>query len=207
MHPTHLAVSESANTAPRPSRFHAVAWRWHFYAGLYVVPFLLMLAITGAVMVFFTGFQTRLGFPVHVTPQAVVLPVSAQAQAAQDHLPQATLTTYTAPKTADVASWFVMKQDGATHAVAVNPFTAEVMKVVDKDHTVFAWAEAIHGTLLLGPVGDALIEIAAGLAIVLLACTCGGPVAAPAGPRCWCPTCARVVACGGVRCTPAWASG
>jgi uncharacterized iron-regulated membrane protein len=161
------AVREPAG-ALKPSRFHATAWRWHFYAGIYVVPFLLMLAITGAVMVFFTGFQTRLGFPVHVTPQAVVLPVSAQAQAAQDHLPQATLTTYTAPRTADVASWFVMKQDGATYAVAINPYTAEVMKVVDKDHTVFAWAEAIHGTLLIGPVGDALIEIAAGLAIVLL---------------------------------------
>jgi uncharacterized iron-regulated membrane protein len=43
------------------SRFHAVAWRWHFCAGLYVVPFLLMLALTGLVMVLFTGFQTRLG--------------------------------------------------------------------------------------------------------------------------------------------------
>ena len=65
--------ASNSDAGTRPSRlpaFHAVAWRWHFYAGLYVVPFLLMLAITGAVMVFFTGFQTRLGFPVRVTPQA-----------------------------------------------------------------------------------------------------------------------------------------
>jgi len=47
--------------ASRLPRFYAVAWRWHFYAGLYVVPFLLMLALTGLVMVFFTGFQDRLG--------------------------------------------------------------------------------------------------------------------------------------------------
>lgn len=154
------------NTAPAP--FHPVAWRWHFYAGLYVVPFLLMLAITGAVMVFFTGFETRLGMTVNVAPQGVVQPVSLQAQAARRHLPQATLATYTAPENADVASWFVMKQDGATHAVAINPYTAKVLKLVDKDNTVFAWAESIHGTLLIGALGDALIEIAAGLSIVLL---------------------------------------
>ena len=168
MNPSSLTAASVPAVAAKYSRFHATAWRWHFYAGLYVVPFLLMLAITGAVMVFFTGFQTRLGFPVTVAPQAVVLPVSEQAQAALNRLPQAVLATYTAPKMPDVASWFVVKQDGATHAVAVNPFTAEVLKVVDKDNTVFAWAEAIHGTLLLGPVGDALIEIAAGLGIVLL---------------------------------------
>eukprot|EP01036_Dinobryon_divergens_P019290 gene19290-26314_t len=107
MHPTHTAVSESAHTAPRPSRFHAVAWRWHFYAGLYVVPFLLMLAITGAVMVFFTGFQTRLGFTVHVAPQAVTLPVSAQADAVLALRSQATLREYIAPRAPDEASWFV----------------------------------------------------------------------------------------------------
>jgi len=54
----------------RDSRFYATAWSWQFYAGLYVVPFLLMLAITGSVMVFFTGFHSRLGLLVHVAPQA-----------------------------------------------------------------------------------------------------------------------------------------
>ena len=27
--------------------FYIAAWRWHFYAGLYVAPFLVMLAVTG----------------------------------------------------------------------------------------------------------------------------------------------------------------
>ena len=53
---------------PADSRFYAVAWRWHFYSGLYVVPFLMMLALTGLVMVFFTGFQSRLGALVYVNP-------------------------------------------------------------------------------------------------------------------------------------------
>ncbi len=161
--------ADSAQPTTRStSRLYAIAWRWHFYAGLYVVPFLFMLAITGLVMVFFTGFQTRLGLVVNVAPQAQTATVVQQADAALAHLPGATLKEYMAPKHADVASWFVVSHNGATEAVAVNPYTAEVLKVVDKDNTVFAWAERIHGSLLLGDVGDRLIEIAAGLSVVMV---------------------------------------
>lgn len=162
--------ASAADAGTQPSRFHAVAWRWHFYAGLYVVPFLLMLALTGLVMVFFTGFQTRLGpvVTVNVMDHAP-LPVSAQAQAVLDLRSQATLREYIAPAAPERASWFVVARDGVNEAVAVDPYTAQVLQLVDKDRTWFAWAEKIHGTLLLGDVGDRLIEIAAGFAIVMIA--------------------------------------
>jgi len=164
------ASATDAGTKPSlHSGFHAVAWRWHFYAGLYVVPFLLMLALSGLVMVFFTGFQTRLGPVVTVNPvDRAPLPVSVQAQAALELRSNAALREYIAPATPDRASWFVVARDGTTEAVAVDPYTAQVLQLVDKDHTWFAWAEKIHGTLLLGDVGDRLIEIAAGLAIVMI---------------------------------------
>jgi len=158
----------SADGRVKPGRFHAVAWRWHFYSGLYVVPFLLMLAITGLVMVFFTGFQTRLGMTTHVMPGNKIEAVTVQAQAVLKKFPQASLKEYVAPKSNDVASWFIVANGGSTEAVAVNPYTAEVIKVVDKESTVYAWAEKIHGTLLIGDVGDRLIEVAAGLGIVML---------------------------------------
>lgn len=161
--------ASAADAGTRPSRFHAVAWRWHFYAGLYVVPFLLMLAITGLVMVFFTGFQTRFGPAVTVSvSDHAPLPVSAQAQAALELRSQAALREYIAPPADDRASWFVVVRDGITEAVAVDPYTAQVLQLVDKEKMVFAWAEKIHGTLLLGDVGDRLIEVAAGLGIVMI---------------------------------------
>jgi hypothetical protein len=157
-------VSDMTSTnAPVPARkpgassFYAIAWRWHFYAGLYVVPFLVMLALTGLVMVFFTGFQTRLGMTPYVTPAHQVQAVTVQAQAALAHLPGATLKEYIAPKAPDVASWFVLNHAGSTQAVAVDPYTAQVLKAVDKENTVFAWAEKIHGTLLLGEGGERFI--------------------------------------------------
>jgi len=153
---------------PSGSRFYAIAWRWHFYSGLYVVPFLIMLAITGLVMVYFTGFQSRRGALVHVAPETNIQAVTVQAKAVLNHLPGATLKEYIAPKASNLASWFVVSHDGITDAVAVNPYSAAVLKVVDKDNTVFNWAEKIHGKLLMGDLGSRFIEVAAGLGIVMI---------------------------------------
>lgn len=165
-------MASSNSFAPaRPagtSRFYAVTWRWHFYAGLYVVPFLLMLAVTGMVMVYFTGFQNRLGNIVHVTPQAKPLQLSAQAEIAMEGMAGAPLKEYIAPKSPDVAAWFLFGRGEGTDAVAVDPYTGEVLKVVDKDATVFAIAEKIHGKLLLGETGSYFVEVAAGLGIVMV---------------------------------------
>jgi uncharacterized iron-regulated membrane protein len=161
-------LSSAPLRANNVSRFYAIAWRWHFYAGLYVVPFLVMLSLTGLAMVFFTGFQTRLGMTVYVTPQSQVQPVTVQAKAALDSVPGAALNEYIAPPTREVASWFAVTHSGATEMVAVDPYTSAVLNTVNKDHTVFAWANKIHGTLLIGDVGDRLVEIAAGLGIVML---------------------------------------
>lgn len=62
----------------------------------------------------------------------------------------------------------MVSHDDVTDAVAVNPYTAEVLKVVNKDTTIFAWAQKIHGKLLLGDTGGYFVEVAAGLGIVMI---------------------------------------
>jgi uncharacterized iron-regulated membrane protein len=164
-------MSSSASAPVRASsssRFYAAAWRWHFYSGLFVVPFLTILAVTGLVMVYFTGFQSRLGNLVYVQPQNTIQAVTAQASAVLNEFPGATLKEYIAPKEKDVSAWFVVTRNRATEAVAVDPYTARVLKAVDKESTIFAWAEKIHGTLLIGDAGDRLLEVAAGLGIVMI---------------------------------------
>ncbi len=37
-------------TAGRARRFHAAVWRWHFYAGIAVLPFIVLLAASGLAM-------------------------------------------------------------------------------------------------------------------------------------------------------------
>jgi len=38
-------------TTPNIS-FYNLAWRWHFYAGLFVIPFLILLSVTGIIYLF-----------------------------------------------------------------------------------------------------------------------------------------------------------
>ncbi|MBX3610731.1 MAG: PepSY domain-containing protein [Hydrogenophaga sp.] len=171
-----------ARVQPR-FNWYALAWRLHAYAGLLVLPFLLTLAITGAVMVFFTGFQTRLGVNPTVEPLPTVQAVSAQAQAALAVVPEGRLQTYVAPRAADRAAWFVIARGDDTLAVAVDPYRATVLRTVDKGRTAFAWAERIHGTLLIGDMGDRLIEIAAWGALLML--LTGAVLWWPRGPQRW----------------------
>ena len=37
------------------TNFYNLAWRWHFYAGLFVAPFMILLAITGIIYLFTGG--------------------------------------------------------------------------------------------------------------------------------------------------------
>lgn len=165
---SYVPPQAAAPRAPATSRFYATAWRWHFYSGLFVVPFLMMLAITGLVMVYFTGFQSRLGNLIHVQPQAVAQTISQQAQAVLAQFPDMQLKEHIAPKSPDLVAWFMIGKVEATDAIAVDPYTGKVVQVVDKGNTVFAWADQIHGTLLLGDTGKAVIEVAAGLAVVMV---------------------------------------
>ena len=156
-----------ASAGAKPSAFYFRAWRWHFYSGLFVVPFLLTLALTGLVMVYFTGFQSRLGDLVYVQPQSTVQAVTTQTKAVYAQFPEAKLKEYIAPKSQDLAAWFIVARGDATDAVAVDPYTATVIKSVDVNGTGFAWARKIHASLLLGDTGKRIMEVAAGLGIVM----------------------------------------
>lgn len=150
------------------STFYRAAWRWHFYAGLYVVPFLLMLAITGLIMVYSNSIETRFGAKHFVATDGEAQSVTAQAKAAETAIPGGKLVMYVAPGTPDRSSIFAVESGGIQNIVAVDPHSAKVLGSLVKDDTWFYWANKIHGSFFMGAFGDRLIEIAAGLGIVLV---------------------------------------
>ncbi|QTG90746.1 PepSY domain-containing protein, partial [Vibrio furnissii] len=46
------ASKPQPDSASRGKSLYFLTWRWHFYAGLFVVPFMLILSLTGLVMLF-----------------------------------------------------------------------------------------------------------------------------------------------------------
>ena len=161
------AVSLSTGTVTR-RRFYRAVWRWHFYAGLVVVPFLTILALTGVVMLYGNSIETALGARYFVAPGGERASLAAQAQAAVASVPGGQLKLEVDPALPDRATVFVVASAGKDIVVSVDPHGPRVVDTIVKDDTWYAWANRIHGTLLLGTIGDRIQEIVAGLGIVLL---------------------------------------
>jgi uncharacterized iron-regulated membrane protein len=158
----------SAQSAGLARRFYITAWRWHFYAGLYVAPFLIMLAVTGLIMLWTATIYGRDGEKTYVVePQSTVAAVSAQAEAAVGEV-AGQIVQYIAPRTPEQASLFRVNQGESSFMVAVDPYTTKVLGHWDRRNGLYDLADSIHGTLLIGDLGDRLIEIAAGFGIVLV---------------------------------------
>lgn len=150
-------------------RFYNTAWRWHFYAGLYVAPFLIMLAVTGLIMLWSAVLVGRDGEKAFtVTPAASQVLVSQQAEAALAAVPGSSLVQYIAPRTPEGAAVFRVAAGEASSMVAVDPYTGQALGSWERRNGLYDLADMIHGTLLIGDIGDRLIEIAAGFGVVLI---------------------------------------
>lgn len=162
-------MSDTSSAPVGVNKLYFAAWRWHFYTGVFVIPFLIMLALTGGYMMIYNDLGNELGMAPDVVVSGPALPISVQGQAAVDAVPGGSLVTYIAPEAANRPAYFELQKGDAYIAVAVDPFTGKVLNAQDESTTGRALAERIHGTLLIGVTGDRLIEVAASLSMVLLA--------------------------------------
>jgi len=163
-------TSPNSEALARSKSRYFLTWRWHFYAGLFVIPFMLMLSLTGLVMLFddeieFSRYQSVLA----VTPEVTTLTASQQMENVTAAYPNAMVTQFIPAQSNELANRFsIMFESGQTQFVTVNPYTGEVLGTIDRSDSWYQLANDIHGTLLLGDWGDYLIEIAASLGVILL---------------------------------------
>ncbi len=164
----HIADARPLEKTKLSQKFYFAAWRWHFYAALYVVPFMIILAITGLMMMLITQFDGRDGEKIQLsTITEHALPYEQQAAAALAAQP-GEIAEWIGPKSHTLATVFRIKVEGGQRLVALNQYTGEVLKTWDRRAGWYDWADNLHGSLLIGDTGDRLIEIAAGLGLLLV---------------------------------------
>lgn len=155
----------------RPSgRWYATVWRWHFYAGLIVAPFLVILAVTGAIYLFNTELNDAI-YPdlMFVDAGAKSVPASRWIEAAEAAYPGSRVTRIDTPREPGrSAMLFVTPAEGMPRRVFVDPTTATVLGSFVYERTLVGLADTIHGSLMLGWFGDAVVEIAACWAVILI---------------------------------------
>ncbi len=151
-----------------PSWYNAV-WRWHFYAGLFCLPFILWLSVTGTIYLWKPqieawqerGYDDLATAGPRATPEAIV----AIALAAS---PGAHLSKFERPEAPDRAVRVLVMRDAVETRVYVDPYRRRVLGRLREDARLMRTVSALHGTLLAGRAGSWLVEIAACWTITML---------------------------------------
>ncbi|TKJ68689.1 peptidase [Pseudomonas sp. CFBP13508] len=153
---------------PQPN-FYNLAWRWHFYAGLFVAPFMVMLALTGIIYLFKPQLDSLMYSSLLEVPAGHhTVPADDLLQRVKAAYPQGQVTQYLPPVNAQRSAQFVVKNAGHELNVFVDPYHGDILGEQDAKQNLQAIARAIHGELMIGTVGDRLIEMAAGWGVVLV---------------------------------------
>jgi uncharacterized iron-regulated membrane protein len=166
-------LAEASNPIQEPSPlnyFYRTVWRWHFYAGLWVIPFMMILAITGGIYLFKPQLDAVM-YPnlLFVEPAPQVMPYQQQLDAVQQRYPTATISQVTPSIAPNRSTEVTLTANDRKLIAFVNPHTAKVLGERDEENNLQAIVRKIHGELMMGKTGDYLVELAAcwGLVLVL----------------------------------------
>lgn len=160
-----VATSSPSARGPR----YRMIWRWHFYAGLFCMPFVLWLASTGSIYLFKPQIDAWLERSYdQLTIDGPRATPSSQVMSALASEPGAVLNAYELPPTPHSAARVLVGQGSAVTRVYVHPQTLQVLGHVDENSRFTRLIFRLHGELLLGRGGSMLVELAASWAIVML---------------------------------------
>lgn len=145
-------------------------WRWHFHAGLFCIPFVLVLALSGSIYLFkpqIDAFADRAVDSLEVRGQRAT--AEAQIAAALASLPGSRLFVYEIPREPDDAvRVHLYAPDGTGRIVYVHPGTLAILKTVPHTARLTELVRTLHGELFAGRTGSILVELAACWAIIMI---------------------------------------
>ncbi|SFS16182.1 Uncharacterized iron-regulated membrane protein [Granulicella pectinivorans] len=148
---------------------HRTVWRWHFYAGLFCIPFILWLSVTGTIFLFHPQIQRWLDRPyAHLTTIGAPAPVSDQVRVALAAVPGSGLHAYQLPFTDEAPAQVLVGKGLKEFRVYVHPRTLQVLKVDDEDKRIDKFVSRLHGELLIGNLGSWIVELAASWAVIMI---------------------------------------
>lgn len=147
----------------------ALVLRMHFYAGVLLGPFLVIVAVTGLLYVFSPQLESALyDRELHVPPGGSTMPLAEQINTARAALPAESVATVwpSSAPTDTTRVIFETAEENQFQTVFVNPYNAEIRGVLDtygdsQSLPVRTWLDELHRELHLGDVGRLYSELAA----------------------------------------------
>lgn len=164
------SANAPATLASPSERLYRAIWRWHFYAGLFVIPFMIILAITGSIYLFKPQLDALMYHNlIFVQPGAETVAYAQQVEAVRQTHPEAEVTKLIPAVAPDRSTEIeITTADERNLMVFVNPHTGQILGERDEENNLQAIARKMHAELLIGKWGDYLVELAACWTLVLL---------------------------------------
>ncbi len=165
-------TSEVASLPGQPSqslKLYRAIWRWHFYAGIFAVPIIILLAITGSIYLFRPYLEPMLYTDLYyVQSEGQMLPADEQLAAVTTAFPDAQISNYSPPPASDRSATVELRENGTQMYAYVNPYTSEVLGSLVRDNMLFRQLRKLHGELLMQKFGTTIVELVGCWAIILL---------------------------------------
>ena len=153
----------------RAAVVYRTVWRWHFYAGVVALPFIIWMAITGSIYLFRPQVEAVLDRKYdHLGLGGPRASPSAQLAAALAVVPGGVLNAYQLPESPDAATQILVGRGPQLIRVYVNPVTLRVLGQIPDDDRLMRRIFHLHGELLMGDRGSMVVETVASWAVVML---------------------------------------
>lgn len=151
-------------------RLYMRIWRWHFFAALIVVPFVLWQSVTGVLYLWHNELAALAhGELVRVAPAVHRVGYDEQLAAVLRHHPRAQLAAIEASDDPQRSTIFFFRDDnGLTFPAFVNPHSGEYLGAVDSTRWIPGLSRGLHGGWPINPFGSYLLELGASWAIVMV---------------------------------------
>ncbi len=130
---------------------YRTVWRWHFYAGLFCIPFVIWLSITGPIFLFKPQIERWLDRPYDnlgvAGPRATA---EAQVKAALLAVPGSNLHYYELPTSPQSATRIIVGRQTEEFRVYIHPQTLQILNFINEDKRPMKIVSRLHGELLIG---------------------------------------------------------
>jgi uncharacterized iron-regulated membrane protein len=141
-------------------------WRWHLVAGMLVLPFLAWLAVTGALYLYKPEIERAVyadWLRIEARPALPISTLTALVSAATG----GRVTQVAKPAALESWRMTIVLPEDTKRTAFVDPGDGRVLGTM-RPGGVMGLVRELHSLVITGPVGNAVIEIAAGWTIVLV---------------------------------------
>jgi uncharacterized iron-regulated membrane protein len=148
---------------------HRLIWRWHFYAGLFCIPFIIILSLTGSIYLFKPQFEAVMERPFNnLAFSGPASPLRSQIEKALLAVPNSQFQGLEVRQNTKDATRVILVQNDERIRVFVHPQTLTILKILPEDERFMSLIKTIHGELVMGQLGSLLVELAASWALVMI---------------------------------------